>query len=153
MKWFKSLSDPLKAAYIGAAALIIAAIISGIFLLASKDGTPLIPTPVPENSPLPSPMTVLPSPTPPVTVLPSNPTGEGTIIDLTSQTTTHTFTGTGGGITQPFQVGTNWSLDISCTSSTHLGPGQFLIYVVDNSDGKIISGPIDVQICTGLGNY
>ena len=80
------------------------------------------------------------------TVSPSNPTGGG-------NTPPYTFTGTGGGDTPPFQVGTNWSLDISCTSSTPMRPGNFLIYVVDNSDGKIISGPIDVESCTGLGVY
>ena len=155
MKWFKSLSDTLKAAYIGAVALIIAAIISGIFLLVSKPSqptptptpTPYTPAPVPSNTSLPSPQTVLPSPssqvnTPSAPVLVC-PTEEGTGIDLTGQTTTHTFTGTGCENTQSFRVGTNWSLvAISCT-------GQFEIDVVDESNGTIISGPIDVGVCPG----
>ena len=32
-----------------------------------------------------------------------------------------------------------------------LEPGQFEIDVVDNSDGMIISGPIDVAVCAGPG--
>ena len=111
------------------------------------------PTSVPRNTSLPSPQTVTPSPspqgnTPPAPVSSCNPPEDGTVNDLTTQTSTYILRGHGCGNTQPFKVGTNWSLAISCTSSI-----PFEIYVGDYSaDGKIISRPIEGEICTSPGD-
>ena len=155
MKKFKSLSEPMKIALIGALAAVVAAIvgalITGIFTLHGSTVTQPTPPPIVTGTSSPPTATAAPTITPDptaATVPPSTPTGEGT-----ATSTLPTFTGTGGGNAQSFPVGANWSLDVSCASSTHYESGDLQVSVVDTSDSRTIDGPLSVSVCTRPGDY